>query len=104
LSDAHIRLPVNTNCRAKSNAGFTFTSWSENLRSHLNNVIIPPSSYYTLSHALLSSLGFGEDDNSTLLPIDHSGNFTANFQANPQPIPQDYLIGIYSLAATVFTG
>ena len=33
-----------------------------------------------------------------------SGSFTANFKEVSPPIPQEYLIGLYTLTATVFTG
>lgn len=34
----------------------------------------------------------------------NGGTFTANFKEDPPPIPQEYLLGIYTLSATVFTG
>lgn len=100
--NAHIRIPPDSNCEAESNSGFSFESWKENLPANSSKVLTKSplsNSLWEYIVARFTKL----NDNSTLR-LDNTGNFEANFMANPEPIRQEYLFGIYTLAATIFTG
>lgn len=51
-----------------------------------------------------TSLGIGTNDTSTILNITRFGNFTANFEKLPPPLPDEYLIPLYGIIVSSIVG
>jgi hypothetical protein len=100
--NAHIRSFFDSRCEAEPNQGYTFVSWTEGLPNS-SRIISKSQLSNSLWEHILNGLGIELNDNSTI-NVKSSGNFVANFRAIPQPIPQEYLLGLYTLSATIFTG
>jgi YVTN family beta-propeller protein len=99
-----LRIAFGTQCIADHNKGFQFSSWTEDLGRNSTKTISTAQISDSLFNSLLAAFGFNPIDNASLLNITKTGNFTATFKELPPPVPQQYLIGLYTLAATVFTG
>ena len=88
----------------EANRGFQFSSWTEDLGNNSTKTISGSMVSDAPFDVLLRTFEFNLFDKGSLLNMTKSGYFTANFEEVPPPIPQQYMIGLYTLAVTVFTG
>lgn len=108
MNDIFIRYPIDTHlyCQAIQNGGFAFSSWSGDLNPNAFNQGWTISSFIN-SLVNFLSLQTNNDQNSNpkalFYPTGYA-NLTANFRDSPSPIPESYLVGLYTLTITVFTG
>jgi YVTN family beta-propeller protein len=106
-------VPVSTNqylfldshgqCMAKSNNGFHFTNWVEKL-GHNSSRIINSSAGSDLLGSLFTTLGIEPRDTPENLSTTRFGNFTANFEKLPPPIPPEYLAPLYGIIVSSIIG
>lgn len=89
-SNTYIRIEYGTTCNAEPNNGFMFSSWIQNLGHNSSKSI--STSKPGIWPFLLP--GF---DSSADFKITEFGNFTANFQKSPSPIPPEYLLPVYGV-------
>ncbi len=98
------RIAFASQCVAEANRGFQFSSWTEDLGNNSTKTISGSMVSDAPFDVLLRTFEFNLFDKGSLLNMTKSGYFTANFKEVPPPIPQQYMIGLYTLAVTVFTG
>ena len=95
-------------CTAKPNQGFEFVSWQQNLpgnSTQLINFSLPNTWDSGLRDSILDFLHMKPDKPEATLNITKFGaSFTANFKALPPPIPQEYLIGLFTIVASTIVG
>jgi hypothetical protein len=103
-TETYVRLETGIVCNAHENNGFTFSSWSENLRNNSSQSVTTTRNAPSLTSYLLNLISFNQDKSAASIFVSNNGNFSANFKEAPPPIPEEYLIGLYTLTATVFTG
>lgn len=105
LTSVYIGLDVDTGCEAIANNGYQFTSWSEKLDHNSTRTLtastMPNSPFSFFLKDLMSDLGFGSRDNSTL-NVFRDGNFTANFKQAPPVIPPEYLLTLFGIMIGTF--
>ena len=94
----------NTTCVAIPNKGFEFVSWNENLDNNSTRTLKTSTNDNYLLKTFLDLFSIPLIDQGASLNITQFGKFTANFRELTPPLPPEYLLGIYTLAATVFTG
>ena len=94
----------NTQCNAIPNNGFEFSSWVKNLDGNATETI--KTSYVTTSllDSFLNIFGIKSENIDAKLNITEFGSFTANFRAAPPTIPNEYLIGLYTIVVTTVIG
>jgi hypothetical protein len=100
------RITDKTTCIAEPYQGFTFNSWSSSDNVDLEKMLISDSSRSlslidSFSKNILDFLGLSPSRGS--LRILGSGTYTANFVQYQSLIPKDQLIGLYTLAAGIFS-
>ena len=98
-TNTYVRVTPNAKCNAEVNKGFQFTSWIENLGHNATRRITSPTISNPLFSSFLNALGFSQNDNAALINASNYGSFSAIFEKVPPPIPQEYLIGLYTVAA-----
>jgi YVTN family beta-propeller protein len=91
-------------CRAESNNGFQFSSWSQNLGDNSSKIISSSTISDSPFNSLLTTLGFKQQDNSAIFNVTKYGNYTANFRALPPPIPAEYWIPLYGIIVSSIVG
>jgi hypothetical protein len=97
------RIAFNVQCKAEPNKGFQFSSWTEGLGNNSTKTI---SASMTISplDSLLSTFGFNTVDKASLLNMTKHGNFSANFERVPPPIPPEYWIPLYGVIVSSIVG
>ncbi len=103
-TNVYVRIMPNIKCKAESNNGFQFTNWIENLGLNSSRHITAPTTPDNLFTTILNALGISPNDNAAVLSVSKYGSYSAVFEKVPPPIPQEYLVGLYTVAATVFYG
>ena len=90
-------------CTAKTNQGFDFVSWQENLDNNSTQFLqFSPST--SAWDSFLDFLHIKYDRPEATLNITKFGSFTANFKALPPPIPGEYVATLLGVVATAFVG
>ncbi|MGA9218329.1 MAG: YncE family protein, partial [Nitrososphaeraceae archaeon] len=90
-------------CTAKSNQGFEFVSWQENLGGN-STQLLKFSSPSNIVDSILDFFNMKPDKQEATLNITKFGSFTANFKALPPPIPTQYVATLITIVATAFIG
>ena len=90
-------------CTAKSNQGFEFVSWQENLGGN-STQLLKFSSPSSIVDSILDFFNMKPDKQEATLNITKFGSFTANFKALPPPIPTQYVATLITIVATAFIG
>src|SRR6476620_7076988 len=90
-------------CIAKSNQGFEFVSWQENLGGN-STQLLTFSSPSNIVDSILDFFNMKPDKQEATLNITKFGSFTANFKALPPPIPTQYVATLITIVATAFIG
>ncbi|MGA9941631.1 MAG: YncE family protein [Nitrososphaeraceae archaeon] len=90
-------------CTAKSNQGFEFVSWQENLGGN-STQLLTFSSPSNIVDSILDFFNMKPDKQEATLNITKFGSFTANFKALPPPIPTQYVATLITIVATAFIG
>jgi YVTN family beta-propeller protein len=112
ICDHHLNPPINTYiyvyantlCTAIPDSGLEFSSWVKNL-GHNSTSTIKASYVSTNLYDTFSSLFGGKPENKeAILNITEFGNFTANFRKAPDPIPPQYLVGLYTIVVSSIIG
>jgi hypothetical protein len=91
-------------CEAQATKGFQFSSWTENLGGNSSTIINPSKVSNVPLSTLLSALGILSKDASANLTVTKFGNFTANFERVPPPIPPEYWIQLYGIIVSSIVG
>jgi len=96
---------LGSKCIAKSNSGFHFSSWIEDLGNNASRTINSSStSSNNILEFFFDRLGLNSTDNNSILTLTQSGHYIANFVKIPSPIPTEYLVGLYSIIVTTIIG
>ncbi|MGA9908598.1 MAG: YncE family protein [Nitrososphaeraceae archaeon] len=90
-------------CTAKSNQGFEFVSWQENLGGN-STQLLKFSSPSSIVDSILDFFNMKPDKQEATLNITKFGSFTANFKALPPPIPTQYVATLITIVANAFIG
>jgi YVTN family beta-propeller protein len=90
-------------CTAKSNQGFEFVSWQENLGGN-STQLLKFSFPSSIVDSILDFFNMKPDKQEATLNITKFGSFTANFKALPPPIPTQYVATLITIVATAFIG
>jgi YVTN family beta-propeller protein len=98
------RIEFSTHCNAENNDGFRFNSWTEELGRNARRSINTSSIADTPINSLKNALGFKTNDTSRIFTISKFGNFTANFNEIPPPIPTQYWIALYGIITSSIIG
>jgi len=98
----YFSIKFGTECKAKPNSGFSFSSWVENL-GHNSTRTLRIAKTQTSLDSILSFFGFGGNYESSLNATQY-GNFTANFEKVPPPIPSEYWIPLYGIIVSSIVG
>ncbi|MGC2575175.1 MAG: hypothetical protein WA364_27020 [Candidatus Nitrosopolaris sp.] len=92
-----------TECTARPNQGFEFSSWQENLGGN-STQLLKFSSASTIFDSILDFFHVNHDKPEAKLNITKFGSFTANFKALPPPIPPEYVATLFTVLATALIG
>ncbi|HEY6885020.1 MAG TPA: YncE family protein, partial [Nitrososphaeraceae archaeon] len=110
-TNRYVRIGYDTPCIALPNKGFEFSNWVEILDRNSTTTIsaITKSNYWysplwNWIKSVENNLGFETPDNAATFPVSKSGNFTANFEKMPPPIPSEYLIPLYGVVISTIVG
>ena len=93
-----------TGCVAQPENGFRFSNWIENFGGdsiRIINASTPSDSPFSW---FMSTLGMEPEYPSANLTVTKFGNFSANFEKLPPPIPSEYLIPLYVVIASSIVG
>jgi YVTN family beta-propeller protein len=93
-----------TKCVAIPNKGFEFLSWNEILNNNSTRTLMTSQNNNFILKSVADLFNIPLVDNNASLNMTQFGKFTANFRELSPPLPPEYLLGLYTLAATVFTG
>ena len=102
----HVYVYSGADCTAKSNPGFEFVSWEENLEGNATQLIRSSRSEFPWDSFVLAVTDlFGDkpDKPEAKLNITKFGTFTANFKEAPAPLPPEFWAQMYAVIATVIT-
>jgi YVTN family beta-propeller protein len=102
--DRYFYVSADTECVAQSNKGFEFSSWVENFGDNSTRTIKATAGDDNILESLLDFLNIKPDDPAATLDNVQFGNFTANFNKLPSPIPSEYLIPLYGIIITTIVG
>ena len=112
-TNQYLYVEIGTHCKAEHNTGFQFSSWTENLGENSTKNITPvtkTSFWYTpiinWFGSTMDALGLKtfQDDASATFSVTKFGNFTANFDKVPPPLPPEYLAPLYGIIITTLVG
>ena len=90
-------------CTAKPNQGFEFVNWQENLKGNATQ-FLSYSSPSTAWDSILDFFNMKGDKAEATVDISKFGSFTANFKQLPPPIPNEYILGLFSIVASTVLG
>ena len=93
-----------TECVASPNKGFGFLSWVENFNSNSSITIKKPTYHNYFLDSVLDLFGVKPNDPAETLNVTQFGNFTANFETLPPPLPPEYWGTIFTVVATALVG
>jgi YVTN family beta-propeller protein len=105
-TNVNLRIEYNTLCIGQPNKGFRFVSWSKNLGNNSSKTITTPTKESSWFDSLLNFVGFNinNDDKSNIFNTTQYGNFTANFEKIPPPVPPEYYIPLYGIIVSSLVG
>jgi YVTN family beta-propeller protein len=87
-TNVYLYVTSGTKCIAKSNQGFEFSSWVENLSNNSTVPLNQSAIFDSPSEPLLNTLGIKPNDTSATFDVNRFGAFTANFK-QPKPLSSD---------------
>jgi uncharacterized membrane protein len=93
-----------TECIAKPNKGFEFSSWTQNLAQNSTITINASTTSGSPWTSFLDIFGAKADDPAATLSVTRFGNFTAYFKALPPAIPSEYWIPLYGIIVSTIVG
>ena len=112
ITNDYIFIDYKAQCKAKPNIGFEFSSWIQNL--DYNSIITISSAsnssfWYTpivnWFKSSTNTLGFQTMSyDAATFNVNKYGNFTANFNSVPSPIPTEYWTGLYTIVISSIIG
>jgi YVTN family beta-propeller protein len=104
-TDKYIRISFRSDCHAEATDGYRFGSWIQNLGGGSSKIVSVSDSSSAVPFGSFEGLfGLNQRDISAAYQIPDFGNYTVNFnQQSSTQIPPEYLFGLYTLAAGVFT-
>lgn len=91
-------------CTANNNNGFQFSSWTENLGRNSSRTILTSNVSSSPFNSLLSAIGLAPPDESASYSVSKYGNFTANFQTSPPPLPPEFWVPLYGIIVSTLVG
>ena len=111
-TNQYIRSGFDTKCTAISNNGFEFSNWVENLGKDSTRTIsaaVNPNLWYTplinWFESFADILGFKTvNSDSATFTVTQYGNFTANFEEVPPPLPPEYWATIFGVVVSSIVG
>ena len=112
VTNQYIRMSNDENCEAKSNEGFAFSNWVENFGKNSTKIISSVSkkdSWYAPFENLIRYVADKfkietSTDAASAFTISHNGNFTANFEKIPPPLPPEYWTTLTTFVLTTIVG
>jgi YVTN family beta-propeller protein len=90
-------------CTAKSNQGYEFVDWQQNLQGN-SSQFLQVSTEPSIFDSILDLLHMKSDKPEATLNITKFGSFTANFKALPPPVPAEYIATLFTIIVTTFIG
>jgi hypothetical protein len=104
-TDEYIRISFRSDCHAEATDDYRFSSWTENLGGGSSKTLSVSATSSALPFGPFEGLfGLNRRDSSATYQISDFGNYTVSFnQLSSTQIPPEYLFGLYTLAAGVFT-
>ena len=90
-----------TVCRAKSNQGFEFLSWEENIMNNSTQIINVSQPASTLE-SIKNFFNIKSEDPKAKLKVTTFGTFTANFKELPPALPKEYWATLFGVVVTAF--
>lgn len=111
-TNQYVRIFDGERCDARSNRGFEFSNWVENLDNNSTRIIssIPKSDYwYTPIEKFIKSIANNlgvetSNDEAATFNVSRNGNFTANFEMVSPPLPPEYWATLTSFVLTTIIG
>ena len=103
-TNQYFYIDFRTYCEAQPNSGFQFTTWQEDLGGNSSRTLSVSEVSESPWNRFLTALGLGPKDASANLMMTKFGNFTANFEKLPPPLPDEYLIPLYGIIASSIIG
>ena len=103
-TNQYLRIVAGTQCKPETNKGFQFSTWIENLGHNSSKAMTTSTISNSPFDSLLTALGFNLSDESAIFNVTHNGNFTANFEKVPPPIPPEYWIPLYGVIVSSIVG
>jgi YVTN family beta-propeller protein len=101
-TNTYLYVEAGTECYAKANRDFEFSSWVQNL-GHNSTITLNTTAFSDSPWDSLRRL-FGATDKSTTFDINAFGTFTANFKPLPPPVPPEYWASLFTVVATAIIG
>jgi hypothetical protein len=102
--DRFLYVTSGAKCVAKSNTGFEFRSWTQNLPRHTNVTISASTPSDWLGYPLTSLREAFTDDPAATLTVNRFGNFTAYFRALPPPVPAEFTASLITTIVAALAG
>jgi YVTN family beta-propeller protein len=100
------RIAFDALCKAEPNKGFQFSSWTEDLGNNSTKTISASMTTSPFDSLLSTFLTYPRIavDNASSLNMTRHGNFSANFERVPPPIPPEYWIPLYGIIVSSIVG
>ena len=99
------RIVPGTQCNAEANNGYQFSNWAQNLGKNSSRTISTSTQSLSWLDSLSNTIGLNPNHNKYAnLSITQFGNFTANFEKVPPPIPLEYWIPLYGVIVSSIVG
>jgi YVTN family beta-propeller protein len=104
-TNEYIRISFRSDCHAEPTAGYRFGSWIQNLGGGSSKTVSVSATSSALPLGFFQGLfGLNQRENAATYQIPDFGNYTVSFNEQfSSQIPPEYLFGLYTLAAGVFT-
>ena len=102
--DRFLYVTSGAKCVAKSNTGFEFSSWTQNLPRNTNVTISAATPSDWLGYPLTSLYEAFTDDPAATLTVNRFGNFTAYFRALPSPVSAEFTASLITVIVAAFVG
>ena len=111
-SNQYIRINYGEKCEAIANQGFEFSNWVENFGNNSTKIVSSVSNenhWYTPFENFVkyvgNNLGIETSKNdAAVFTVLRNGNFTANFERVPPPLPPEYWATLTSFVLTTIFG
>ena len=108
----NVKVPTNqyfyidfpSSCTSKTNEGFQFSTWIEDLGNNSTRIINASTTSYSPIDWLTDALRMGGNDTTATLTPTKFGKFVARFEAVPPAFPSEYLIPLYGIIVSSVVG